>query len=212
MADRGIRRCISVGAFVTLSLAAVLTPGVYPLLVEPSAARIITASRDEASARSPLTELPSELPMAVPSREDDQHQMEMAEAVAKQAPAEVTPRPEVERKRLIDASSPATTQVVTRSNATKVAIPPTVFTTNSVVQIHQGPPELERSDCFARGAIRQLAKSSHDQHEGWFCDPEPRIPIPVARPMLPQPRAARASTLGTGKGPNTKRLFAEKSG
>jgi hypothetical protein len=200
------------GAFAMLILVAVLTPGVYPLLLEP----IANASQDDALARSPMS---------------------AGEAHATRTAGEGTQRQDADQRRLTgfpelgrladvaDALLPGTAQpdVMTHLNA-ELSIPSAVFTTGTAVQIRWEPLELKRADCLY--ADSQLAKLSHDnyageavastkitdelfanghQHQSGLCDLERRVPLPVARPMLPQPRAAIARTLGTGKGPNTKK-------
>jgi hypothetical protein len=226
-ANRRIRNCSAAGALVTLVLVAVLTPGVYPLLLEKSAAFAVPPN-----PTSPSTKSLGNLQMTLSAHVDDQHRA--AEAVVA---GEVPPEQKVDQQRLADVSLPSPTQpaAVRHFNATKLALPPAVFTTGSVVHIRQDQLESKRVDCFVARADGQPARSSQDyrsptgeaigdmnitdelaadarQHQGRVCDPERRIPIPVARPMLPPPRAGIARTLTTGKGPTTKRAVANGVG
>jgi hypothetical protein len=210
-----------------LVLVAVLTPGVYPLLLEQSAALALPPNQT-----SPSTKSLGNLQMTLSADEDDQHRVSQA-GVEGQVPLEQ----KVDQQRLADVSLPSPTQpaAVTHSNATELALPSAVFTTGSVVQIRQDQLESKRADCIVARADGQPARSSQDyrsptgeaigdmnitdelaadarQHQGRVCDPERRIPIPVARPMLPPPRAGIAGTLTTGKGPTTKKAVANGVG
>jgi hypothetical protein len=64
---RSVRHCILFGTFATLLLVAVLTPGIYPLLINRSADRIATAPQGDPLARAPVPTLLQPLPESNPA-------------------------------------------------------------------------------------------------------------------------------------------------
>jgi hypothetical protein len=183
-----LRGRATLGALAVLLLIAVLTPGIYPLLVERSAARTATTPRSETASRppmSPVVDFSSEVIIAPRTPADEQRQV--SEADAKRAAREArqgqteqtrfTVSPELARlagsggrERVANVPLAAATRpdVLTPVYATKLAIVPIAITANSADQIRKAQIELKRVGCFAGRPDGQLAKSTQDAVKNYW--------------------------------------------
>jgi hypothetical protein len=123
-----LRGRTALGAFATLLLVAVLTPGIYQLLNERSAERIATSSRDDASPPSPTLSAQQQRAEQKPRLDEQKRQETLAQQQAEQKRVTV----------LADAADPLQ-QERTRSGAAEITSLPT--STQPVVVPPRAPPQ-----------------------------------------------------------------------
>ena len=176
---RQILSCTAGGAFALLLLMAVLTPGIYPALIELPAARMATVPRDDGLPGDSTLLAESALEEEQGVR-DGEHgkgsevdvKPTVEEAMQRHTEGENRPNDSVQllhsvehtqQKRSIDGSSSAGVERVfeTPSNVKNIELSPAVIA-GSVDHIRRAQRELKRVGCFVGRPDGQLAKSTED--------------------------------------------------